>query len=113
MGPLGPQPPISPVRSARVQRRAKRLPAADWLHIIATSRLAENDLFGRHRDRTFLAVDELPEANALQLIETYQPGGKFSSDAERDAAREIVRLLGRITLAVETAAVFLGQLRLT
>ena len=89
--------------------QTQRLPAADWLHIIATTRLGENDLFGQHRDRAFLAVDDLPETDALQLIETYQPGGKFPSEADHDAAQEIVRLLGRFTLAVETAAVFLGQ----
>ena len=54
-------------------------------------------------------MDELPEAAALELIESYQPGGKFRDAAERAAAEEIVRLLGRFTLAVETAAVFLGQ----
>jgi len=89
--------------------QTQRLPAADWLHVIATTRLGENDLFARHKDRAFLAVDEIPEADALDLIESYQPGGKFSSVAEREAAQEIVRLLGCFTLAVETAAVFLGQ----
>jgi hypothetical protein len=54
-------------------------------------------------------VDELPEADALALIESYQTGGKFRDAAERGAAEEIVRLLGRFTLAVEAAAVFLGQ----
>ncbi|MEK6406476.1 MAG: tetratricopeptide repeat protein [Acidobacteriota bacterium] len=89
--------------------RTQRLPAADWLHVIATTRLGENDLYGRHQDRAFVAVDEMPEADALDLIESYQPGGRFSSVAEREAAQEIVKLLGGFTLAVETAAVFLGQ----
>lgn len=90
--------------------QAQRLPAAEWLHVIVTTRLGESDLYGTHKDRTFLPVDELPEANALELIETYQPGSAFRSDTEREAAREIVvRLLGRFTLAVETAAVYLGQ----
>lgn len=88
--------------------RTQRLPA-DWLHVIATTRLGENDLFARHQDRAFVAVDEMPEADALDLIESYQPDGKFSRIAEREAAQEIVRLLGCFTLAVETAAVFLGQ----
>ena len=86
-----------------------RLPQADWLHVVATTRLGEDELFGRQKDRAFLPVDELPEAAALELIESYQPGGKFRDPAERAAAEEIVRLLGRFTLAVETAAVFLGQ----
>lgn len=71
--------------------------------------LGESDLYGRHKDRAFLPVDELPEADAIQLIETYQPNRALSSDSEREAARAIVNLLGRFTLAVESAAVYLGQ----
>ena len=85
------------------------LPAAGWLHVIATSRLGEGDLFGRHPDRAFVAVDELPEGDAIALIEGYQLGGRFRGDAEREAARGIVTLLGRFTLAVETTAVYLGE----
>jgi tetratricopeptide (TPR) repeat protein len=86
-----------------------RLDGGDWLHILATTRLGENELYGRHKDRSFLAVDELPPEDALALIESYQRDGAFPSDAEREAAREIVRLLGCFTLAVESAAVYLGQ----
>ena len=86
-----------------------RLNAGDWLHVLATTRLGENELHGAHRDRSFLAVDELPPDDALALIESYQPDGRFRSEAERDAAREMVRLLGCFTLAVESAAVYLGQ----
>jgi hypothetical protein len=86
-----------------------RLDAGDWLHVLATTRLGENELYGSHRDRSFLAVDELPPEDALALIESYQPGGGFCSQSERDAAREIVLLLGCFTLAVESAAVYLGQ----
>lgn len=86
-----------------------RLNGGDWLHVLATTRLGENELHGAHRDRSFLAVDELAPDDALALIESYQPGGRFRSEAERDAAREIVRLLGSFTLAVESAAVYLGQ----
>ena len=89
--------------------QTQRLPAADWLHLIATTRLGESDLFGSHQDRAFLPVDELPENDALDLIESFQPGGKFAGEAEQVAALEIVRLLGRFTLAVEAAAVYLGQ----
>ncbi len=85
------------------------LPAAEGFHIIATTRLGEADLYGAHKDRAFLPVDELPKADALELIETYQPGGKFPNDAEREAALKIIDLLGMFTLAVETAAVYLGQ----
>jgi NB-ARC domain len=88
--------------------QTQRLPAADWLHVIATTRLAQQELSGAHKDRAFLPVDELPEGDALHLIEGYLPDG-FRSDAERDAAQEIVRLLGGLTLAVESAAVYLGH----
>jgi len=86
-----------------------RLNAGDWLHILATTRLGENELHGTHQDRSFLAVDELPPDDAVALIESYQPSARFGNDAEGDAAREIVRLLGFFTLAVESAAVYLGQ----
>ena len=86
-----------------------RLNGGDWLHVLATTRLGENELHGAHRDRSFLAIDELPPDDALALIESYQPGGRFRSEAERHAARDIVRLLGSFTLAVESAAVYLGQ----
>ncbi len=86
-----------------------RLSGGDWLHVLATTRLGENELYGSHRDRSFLAVDELPPEDALALIESYQPNGHFHGEADRDAAREIVQLLGCFTLAVESAAVYLGQ----
>jgi hypothetical protein len=87
--------------------QVQRLPQADWLHLIATTRLGEHNLFSTQRDRAFVAIDELPEQDALALIERHQPNGKFADHAERQAAEEIVRLLGGFTLAVETAAVFL------
>jgi tetratricopeptide (TPR) repeat protein len=93
------------VEPAQVQQ----LPQADWLHLIATTRLGGHNLFSTQKDRAFVAVDELPEQDAIALIERYQPNGKFADQAERRAAEEIVRLLGGFTLAVETAAVFLGQ----
>lgn len=89
--------------------QVKHLPQADWLHLIATTRLGQKDLFGKQKDRAFLSVDELPDEVALALIERYQPEGKFRNADERAAATEIVRGLGRFTLSVETTAVFLGQ----
>jgi|SRR5271165_15881 len=89
--------------------QVQQLPQADWLHLIATTRLGGHNLFSTQKDRAFVAVDELLEQDALALIERYQPNGKFADHAERRAAEEIVRLLGGFTLAVETAAVFLGQ----
>jgi TIR domain/NB-ARC domain len=89
--------------------QTERLAAAEWLHVIVTTRLGEADLSGGRQDRAFLPVDELPDADALALLESFQPNGRFRDGGERDAASEIVRLLDGFTLAVESAAVFLGQ----
>ena len=91
------------------QAMVQRLNCGDWLHVVATTRLGENELSGRSPDRRFVAIDELPPDDALALIEEYQPNGLFPSEAERQAARGIVTLLGGFTLAVEAAAVYLGQ----
>jgi tetratricopeptide (TPR) repeat protein len=89
--------------------QTQRLPKADWLDIIVTTRLGANELYGTQNDRAFLPVDELPENYAVSLIEKCQPFGKFADETERKAARDIVSLLGGFTLAIETAAVFLSQ----
>ncbi|MDY0384538.1 TIR domain-containing protein [Trichlorobacter sp.] len=89
--------------------QTKHLPSDDWLHIVVTSRLGEQELAGNSRDRAFLAIDEISEKDALALIESHQPNGKFANDTERDAALEIVRFLGNFTLAVESVAVYLGH----
>jgi tetratricopeptide (TPR) repeat protein len=86
-----------------------RVPQSEWLHVILTTRLNQNELGGASPDRQFLAVDELPEDDAVELIESYLRGGRFPAETEREAAREIARLLGGFTLAVENAAVFLAQ----
>ncbi len=85
-----------------------RLPQEEWLHVIATSRLGEHELYGMQPDRSFLPVDELPEEDAISLMERYQPFNRFANESKRVAAREIVQLLGCLTLAVESAAVYLG-----
>jgi hypothetical protein len=43
--------------------------------------MGENELHGAHRDRSFLAIDELPPDDALALIESYQPDGRLRSEA--------------------------------
>jgi tetratricopeptide (TPR) repeat protein len=88
--------------------QTQRLPAADWLHVIATTRLGEADL-GRGPDRCYVAINELPEKDAVALIQKWQPGGSFPNEEERQAAHGLARLLGGFTLAVEAAAVYLGQ----
>jgi hypothetical protein len=90
--------------SAQIQR----LHADDGLHVLVTTQLGERDLFGPQKDRAFLPIDELPEPDALSLIEQYQPEGRFRDEADRLAASQIVRLLGGFTLPVELAAVYLG-----
>ena len=69
-----------------------------WLHVIATTRL-DLDEFGLDTERhCHLAVDELPEEDAVRLIESYQPQGQFPSDAERAAAHDITQLLNGFPL---------------
>jgi TIR domain/NB-ARC domain len=89
--------------------QVRRLPRAEWLRIIVTTKLDEYELFGKEKDRTFATLGELPEAEALALVERYQTGGKFPDQAARDAALDIVHSLGGFTLALERAAVFIGQ----
>ncbi len=80
-----------------------------WLHVIATTRLDPVD-FGLDTERhCHLAVDELPEEDAVRLIENYQPQGRFPSETERAAAHEIARLLSGFPLAVEVVAVHLAD----
>jgi len=89
--------------------QTKHLPSDDWLHIVVTSRLGEQELAGNSKDRAFLAIDEISEKDALAVIESYQLNGQFKDEDERKAAIEIVRLLGNFTLAVEAAAIYLGE----
>ncbi len=89
--------------------QTKWLPRDNWLHILATSRLAEEDLHGAYDDRAFVSVDELLEEDALELIQSFQPGGSFADEEEQNATREIVRLLSCFPLAVEVAAVYLRE----
>src|ERR1039458_7862490 len=60
-----------------------RLNGGDWVHVLATTRLGENELHGAHRDRSFLAIDELPPDDALALIESYQPDGRLDRKSTR------------------------------
>ncbi|MFI5459990.1 MAG: tetratricopeptide repeat protein [Isosphaerales bacterium] len=76
---------------------------------IATTRLAPARIPGSAQDQTFIAVDELPEDDALALLRSHQPDGRFPSQAEDDEARAIARLLEGFTLAVETTAIYLGR----
>jgi tetratricopeptide (TPR) repeat protein len=86
-----------------------RLNCGDWMHILATTRLGENELSGYSRDRVFLSVDQLSPSEAVALIETYQPNRRFASTAECQAANEIALFLDCFTLAIEATAVYLGK----
>ncbi|MFI5461532.1 MAG: NB-ARC domain-containing protein [Isosphaerales bacterium] len=86
-----------------------RLPRDGQVDLIATTRLAPARIPGSAQDQTFIAIDELPEDDALALLRSHQPDGRFPSQAEDDEARAIARLLEGFTLAVETAAIYLGR----
>lgn len=92
--------------------RTAWLPAAPWLHVVVTTRLAPDHIATPHqvasKEREFVPVDELPDDDGVELIARHQPGGRFATGAERDAARDLVRQLGGFALAVEAAAVYLG-----
>lgn len=82
-----------------------------WLHVIATTRMG-GEAFGHDPDRQMLlAVDELPVEDAVRLIETHQPEGRFPNAAERNAAEEIAKVLGGFTLAIEVVAIHLRERR--
>ena len=86
-----------------------RLPRDGHVDLIATTRLAPTAIPGSAQDSTFIAVDELPEEDALALMRSHQSEGRFASQDEDNEARQIVRLLRGFTLAVETAAIYLGR----
>jgi len=86
-----------------------RLPRDGRVDLIATTRLAPASIPGSAQDQRFIAVDELPEEDAVALLRSHQPNGRFPNQAEDDEARAIARLLGGFTLAVETAAIYLGR----
>jgi tetratricopeptide (TPR) repeat protein len=85
------------------------LTGRQWLHILATTRSGTEEFGNDPECLTVLSIDELPEDDALRLIESYQPYGRFPSSQERQAALELVKLLGGFTLAVEVVAVHLGE----
>ena len=86
-----------------------RLPRDGHVDLIATTRLAPAAIPGGAQEMTFVAVDELPEEDALALMRSHQPQGRFENEDEENEARHIVRLLRGFTLAVETAAIYLGR----
>lgn len=86
-----------------------RLSRDGHIDLIATTRLSPTSIPGSAQDLIFIAVDELPEEDALALMRSHQPTGHFSSSEEEFEALRIVKLLRGFTLAVETAAIYLGR----
>ena len=90
--------------------------AADWgwLRIVATSRKGPEEFGGPGRGIKAVEVGPLSEGESLELLREHQPvrgpgGTRSFSDARQEAAaREIVRILGGLTLVVEQVAVHLG-----
>lgn len=80
----------------------------NWLDVIATTRVEETDPYAAP-GRVIVRLAELPEEDAVALIESFQPNGKFAQEEDRAAAREIVSLLCGFTLAIEVAAAYLGH----
>jgi tetratricopeptide (TPR) repeat protein len=75
-----------------------------WLQIVATTRLDPNE-FGAD-SMTAIPVDNLPMDDALALLRGARP---FADDAEAQAARRIVELLGGFTLGIELVGAFLAD----
>ena len=86
-----------------------RLPPQGYLHLLATTRLGPAQVTGSPHDHTFVAVDELPADDALALIRAHQPNARLTNADDEAAARQLVELLDGFTLAVETAAIYLGR----
>jgi len=70
------------------------------LHLLATTRMLPPA-----GDAHWLTLGELPEADALDLLEKHRG---FDDEAEREAARSIVRRLGGFALAVELVAAYVA-----
>jgi len=84
-----------------------RMAKEDWFQVIATTRLDPHKFGGDSETLRTIAVDDLPEADALALMAEFQPEKRFASREEEAAAVKIVGELGGFTLAVELVAAYL------
>lgn len=91
------------------QAQMKLLADQPWARVLYTTRLAPDDFTKAGAKIRPLDLDRLPENQAVDLIRRYQPGQTFALPEHEAAARDIVHELSGLTLAVETAAVYLGQ----
>lgn len=80
-----------------------------WLKILTTTRLGPEDLGIDEKTQPVINIDKLPDEDGISLIESHQPNNKFTNDNEREKAKEIVKLLGGFTLAIEITGVFLRE----
>ena len=80
-----------------------------WARVLYSTRLAPDEFTQAGATIRPLGLERLLENQAVDLTRRYQPGRAFASPEHEAAAREIVRELSGLTLAVETAAVYLGQ----
>ena len=85
-----------------LEQVASILPAADHLHIMATTRLGVEQFSGA----CVISVQELPEESSLRLLEHHRP---FIDEAALAAAKSIVQLLQGYTLAIEVVGVYLWK----
>ncbi|MBX7208593.1 MAG: tetratricopeptide repeat protein [Verrucomicrobiaceae bacterium] len=85
------------------------LSAEPWARLLFTTRLAPSEFETVNAAIHPIDVDRLAEDQGIELVRRYQPGQTFAASSDAAAAREIVRLLDGLTLAIETAAVYLGQ----
>ena len=81
----------------------------EWLKVLATTRKGEKEFGLPEHKHNFIPIDILPDDDALELIESYLPTKKFRNKEEKETAKKIVKALAGFTLAVEIAAVFLGE----
>jgi len=91
------------------QEQMKLLADQPWARVLYTTRLAPDEFTKVGAIIRPLDLDRLPENQAVDLIRRYQPEQAFASPEHEAAAREIVRELSGLTLAVETAAIYLGE----
>ena len=80
-----------------------------WVRLLYTTREADGDFTRAGADIRPLELDRLPDDQAVDLIRLHQPDRAFAAPEQEAAALEIVRELNGLTLAVETAAIYLGQ----
>lgn len=86
-----------------------QLPASPWLELLVTTRLDPARSFAGAGWQVPVAIAPLPEADALALLQAYQPGGHFANTDDEAAACRIAQALDGYTLLVELVGAYLGS----